>query len=125
MVINIPTDKRKFFRQSLEVIKALPPLNTLRDRELDVLAEFLYFNDKYSAIEEDLRGRLIFDYETKIAMREYLDDMSEAGFNNYLTMLRKKGILGKRGIVNTYGISTKTPSITFKFIIEGENEESN
>jgi hypothetical protein len=116
MTIPIPTDKRKYFRQALELIKPIPPINTLTNRELDVLAEFLYYNYKYRDIKEDLRAKIIFDYETKLAMREYLK-MEEASFNNILTSARKKNILTKRGIVKDYGLNPDTPDILFKFSI--------
>lgn len=121
MVINIPTTKRKFFRQALEIMRAIPPINQLRPKELDVLAELLYYNYLYRHIEENLRGKVVFDYDTKIAMREYLD-INETNFNNILTILRKKGILVKRSITNDYGISPDKASITFKFNM---NEEDN
>ena len=116
MTVPVPTTKRLYFRQALELLKPIPPLNTLTNRELDVLAEFLYYNDKYKDIETSLRAKIIFDYETKLAMREYLD-IGEAPFNNILTSARKKNILTKRGIVNDYGLNPDKPDITFKFTI--------
>lgn len=122
MIINIPTTKRKFFRQALEIMKAIPPINKLRPKELDVLAELLYYNYIYGHIEENLRGKVVFDYDTKITIREYLD-INETNFNNILTILRKKGILIKRSITNDYGINPDKPNITFKFNLL--NEEDN
>lgn len=117
MIIPIQTNKRIYFRQALELLKPIPPINTLANKELDVLAEFVYYNDKYKDIKEDLRAKIIFDYDTKLAMREYLN-MGEAPFNNILTSLRKKNILTKRGIVSNYGLNLNTPDITFKFNID-------
>jgi len=117
MNIPVTTNKRLYFRQALELLKPIPPINLLANRELDVLAEFLYYNNEYKDIAEDLRAKIIFDYDTKLAMREYLD-MGEAPFNNILTLLRKKGILTKRGIVNNYGLNPDNPDIIFKFKIE-------
>ena len=120
MNININTTNRVFFRQALEVIKILPPLDKLRGKELDLLAELLYYNHLYSNIDIKLRGKLIFDYDTKILIRDYLE-ISEAGLNNLLTSLRKKNIITKRDIVNTYGISIDNPKITFNFSITDES----
>lgn len=117
MIIPIQTNKRIYFRQALELLKPIPPINTLANKELDVLAEFVYYNDKYKDIKEDLRAKIIFDYDTKLAMREYLN-IGEAPFNNILTSLRKKNILTKRGIVSNYGLNLNTPDITFKFNID-------
>jgi hypothetical protein len=116
MIIKIPTTKRLFFRQSLEIMKILPPLDKLRGKELDLLAELLYYNNLYKDVDEKLRGKLIFDYDTKIAIREYLG-LSEYGINNLFTSLRKKNIITKRSIGNTYGITDVSPDIVFKFTI--------
>lgn len=122
MIIPIQTNKRLYFRQALEILKPIPPINTLANRELDVLAEFIYYNDKYRDIKEELRAKIIFDYDTKLAMREYLD-MGEAPFNNILTSLRKKNILTKRGIISSYGLNLNNPDIVFKFKID-ESDKS-
>ena len=114
MKIPVPTTNRKFFRQSLEILKIIPPLNTLRARELDVLSEFLYWNYHYKHLPKDDRWKIIFDYETKLQMREYIS-IDEQQFNNCMTSLRKKNVMKKRAIENTYGINPETPSITFEF----------
>ena len=120
MIVPIPTDKRKYFRQALELLRPIPPINSLTNRELDVLSEFLYYNYIYKDIPEELRAKIIFDYDTKLAMREYLT-MGEAIFNNILTLLRKKNVLTKRGIVNSYGLNPDNPDIVFKFKINETN----
>jgi hypothetical protein len=114
MTIEIPTSKRIFFRQSLEIIKILPPLNKLGNRELDLLAELLYYNNLYKNVDEKIRGKLIFDYDTRLSIREYLN-INELNLNNLFTSLRKKNIITKRSIGNTYGITEELPNITFKF----------
>ena len=114
----------KYFRQSLEVLKILPPLNTLRHRELDVLSGFLYFDYVYRDVEIGARSKILFDYDTKLSIRE-LVSIDEQSFNNCLTSLRKKGILKKRGIETNYGLTPVetehgiTSAITFNFIING------
>lgn len=118
MVIPIKTDVRSYFRQALELIKAFPPLNILRNKELDVLSELLYYNYKHRAVPSTDRGKIIFDYATKIEMREYLNEMDEQNFNNHLTALRKKGILNKREITMDFGLNPESNEITFKFIME-------
>jgi len=119
--MNIPvnTTTKKYFRQSLEVLKILPPLNTLRPRELDVLAGFLYFDYKYKDVEIGARSKILFDYDTKLQIRETIN-IDEQSFNNCMTSLRKKGILKKRGIETNYGLTISpegTASITFNFKI--------
>lgn len=119
-VIN--TTERKFFRQTLELLKHFNPFNKLRNKELDVLGELLYFNYKYSNIDKELRWKLIFDYDTKIKIRDYLQ-ISEAEINVILSSLRKKGILLGRSIILNINITPKDPTIEFIFKIN--NDESN
>lgn len=120
MVIKIDTIPRKFFRQALEVLRNIPPLSSLRNKELDVLAELLYFNDRYSNIPQDLRWKLVFDYDTKMDIITYLD-MKDVDLYNILTSLRKKGIIKGRQIDNTFGIRLSDPTITFNFVVNGED----
>ena len=47
MRLTIATDERKFFRQFLEILSSIPPLNKLRNRELDILAAMMYYNYLY------------------------------------------------------------------------------
>jgi hypothetical protein len=119
MVIPITLSHRDFFRMNLEILKSFPPFSELRSKELDVLAEILFYNYKYKDIDPLVRGKVIFDYSTKVEMRSNLQ-MDEQSFNNHLTTLRKKGILNKRTIVSNYGINTSTPVITFNFKLEKE-----
>ena len=122
MNIPIKTTMFRYFRQSLEILKVLPPLNTLRARELDVLAGFLYFDNKYKDIEIGARSKILFDYDTKMALKDIIS-IDEQSFNNCMTSLRKKGIMKKRSIETNYGltpIETEhgiTSTISFNFTI--------
>lgn len=123
MVIDINTTERVYFRQALEVIRKIPPLDILRSGELDVLGEFMYFNYKFSHIEEDLRGRLLFDYDTKQNIADNLK-IKSSNLDNVITSLRKKGIITRRASINTYGIKISNPDILFKFTINKEDEKN-
>lgn len=121
MTINIPTDNKKYFRQCLEILKVMPPLDDLSNRELDVLGGFLYYNYKYRDIKEDeVRYKIVFDYDIKIAICDEVG-ISEATMNNLLTSLRRKNILKGTALTSTYGINPETPQILFKFDIEKDN----
>ncbi len=123
MVINVETTEDKYFRQVLELLKPLPPFNKLADQVLDVLAQFLYYNHKYKHIEKVIRFKVLFDYDTKVSMREAVN-MTEARFNNILMLLRKENILNKKGLVSDFGISPEKDggNIIFEFKIkEDEN----
>jgi DNA-binding MarR family transcriptional regulator len=92
--IVINTTRYKFFRQFLELIKSIPPFNKLRPKELDVLAELMYQNDRYSDLEPKIRQKIIFDTKTREEIRNGLN-MTKESFNNNLSILRKHGVLSK------------------------------
>lgn len=121
MIITINTTTNKYFREALEILKALPPLNTLSKRELDVFGWLLYYNYEYRELKDDkLRNKLIFDYDTKLAIQEALG-ISGAVMDNLITALRKKDVIKGRLIINTYGLNPEKPDIIFKFKInEGD-----
>lgn len=113
--IPISTDSRKFFRQYLELIN---PLVKLRGRELDVMSELLYYNDKFKDIPEEHRWKLIFDYDVKTEIKERLK-LSDASLNNNLTILRKKKILVKNRVVKSFLIyPSDTCKLSFIFNIK-------
>jgi hypothetical protein len=117
MVILIPTTKDKYFRQGLEIIRHIPPLNKLSNRELDVLAYLLYYDYEYRDIQADLREKLVFDYTIRVAIRDSIG-VSEAVLNNLLTSIRKKGIIKGKKIIPKIDLNPDTPDIIFKFKIE-------
>ena len=94
MRLDINTTQKKVYRQIVEIIRSIPPLDTLRNRELDVLAILMYYNYKYKEIEEDLRWRIINDSATKKEMHKDVD-MTEEYFNNNLSIIRRAGLLDK------------------------------
>lgn len=111
--IKINTDRKKFFRQYVEILK---PICKLRGRDADVLAELLY----QSYIRKDInslsdRFRLIFDYNTKMTICEELN-MGIAGFGNSLTQLRRKGVIGKGNVINPgYLINPDDDIVSIKY----------
>lgn len=118
MTINIPTTDKKYFRQCLEILKVIPPLNQLSNRELDVLGGLLYYNYKFRDVKDaKLRNKLVFDYDTTLAIREYIK-VSRATMDNLMTALRKKKILKGRSLTSDYGINPEVPQIVFKFKID-------
>jgi len=94
MKLDIRTTQKKVFRQIVEVMRSIPPLNTLRNRELDVLAILMYYNFKYKDVEENIRWRIINDLNTRKEMQEDIE-MTEDGFNNNMSLIRKAGLLDK------------------------------
>ena len=103
--VPIKTTENKFFRQYLELLN---PLLRLRGKELDVLPE------KH-------RWKLIFDYDTKTEIRTKLQ-LSDASLNNNLSALRKKGIIRKNKVSDSFLIHPSNYcKLTFSFNITEEN----
>lgn len=116
MVISIPTTTKKYFRLHLELIRSIPPLDGLRYKELDVLAELLYWNYMFKDVSKDERWKLIFNYDTKLKMRESIF-MEADQFNNCLTSLRKKGIIKGKSVISDFGVDPDNPFIKIDFKI--------
>ena len=116
--VTIPTDESKFYRQYLEILN---PIIKLRGKELDVLAELLFHNTRLKDIPNNLRWKLIFDQDNKTAIRQKLN-LSEASLNNNLSALRKKGIIRKNRIPDSFLIHPSNYcKLTFSFNIAEEN----
>ena len=116
--ISINTDSSKFYRQYLELLN---PLIKLRGKELDVLAQLLFHNNKLKDIPEPHRWKIIFDYDTKVEIRTALE-LSDASMNNNLTSLRKKGIIKNNKVIKNLLIyPNKKSRIIFNFNIADES----
>jgi hypothetical protein len=94
MRLNINTTQKKVYRQIVEVMRSIPPLDMLRNRDLEVLAILMYYNFKYRTVEETIRWRIINSSSTKKEMQDAIS-MSEDIFNNNMSHIRKAGLLDK------------------------------
>jgi hypothetical protein len=106
------------------VIRSIPPLDTLRSRELDVLAILMLYNYKYRALNEEIRWRLINDASTRREMQADIN-MSEDVFTNNLSLVRKAGLIDKetgRLSKSLQIIADKGFIISFNFNIIEDNE---
>jgi hypothetical protein len=88
--------ERGFFMMYLELMSVQNPISSLRRQEKRVLAELMYMNHMiakdFKDKEDHKKWNVLFDYDTKLSMRERLS-MSDQTFANSLTVLRKKGLL--------------------------------
>jgi len=100
-LIPIPVNKENFYRRVLEVVKAMPPINKLRPKELAVLAELMRLNDELRHLDTVHRYMIINSTETRKKIRTKLD-MPEASFNNNISILRKYKILTKSNKLNPF-----------------------
>ena len=99
--IPIKTNKDKFFRQFLELIRSIPPVSKLRPKELDVLAEIMYQNDKYSDLEDNIKQKMVFDTSTRKEMMLNVGITADS-FNNNLSILRKHKLLSKENKLSPF-----------------------
>lgn len=99
-VIPIKTDKIKFYRQVLEVLRSVPPINKLRPKELDVLAEFIKQKDEHSDLGIH-KYTVIFSTDNRKDIRERCG-LSIESFNNILSALRKQNVITKDNKLNPF-----------------------
>jgi len=95
------------------------PLNQLRPRELDVLAEIMKNFDSFRMKDsvKDLRSVLVFSTENRRDMCNSLG-ISEETFNNNLSILRKHKVLGKDNRLPAFLDISPGPSYTFSVIFK-------
>lgn len=96
MKLTIPTGERRFFRQFLEIIRSIPPLNKLRNRELDILAALMYYNYLYRDLDDDTRAMVVGSKATRKDVKEMLK-MNSNVYNNNLSFIRKTGLVDRAG----------------------------
>ena len=95
-IIKIPTTNLKFYRQVLELLRSIPPINKLRPKELDVLAQLMHYNNVYRNLDEFARASLLLSKQQRKLMRETLE-IGEDSFNNHISRLRKFNIVKDNG----------------------------
>lgn len=119
MQLSINTDIKSFFRKRLEILRPFPPYNSLQKRELDTLALLQYHYYINRDVEISKRHKLIFDYETMLAIRDELG-LSEASLNNSKLVLRNKGLIDKKSMKAFLIIdpeNTAVNTLKFNFVI--------
>jgi len=116
---KIPCNKKSFFRRWLIITK---PFHKLRPRQISILTELLYHYDmlKDDYEDEDLLWKTVFDYETKVKIRNDLK-IEDHIIQNNLTILRQSGIIKDNKIVSKYlpKIVNGKYKLEFEFIING------
>jgi|JI10StandDraft_1071094.scaffolds.fasta_scaffold141043_6 hypothetical protein len=96
--------------------------NHLTPRELDVLAEIMKLNEKYSSVELAYRAKLIHSSDSKKTIRETLE-LDYANFNNVLTRVAQKVLwfnrlpLYNNGILNPILDKINRNGLQFRFQI--------
>jgi len=120
--IVIGTDSKRFFRLYLELLKALPPLNQLSNKDCNVLAEMMRRNaelsESFKDKEDSKKWELVFASSTRKDMRKLLG-LTEASFNNSVSLLRKAGIIKGNRLSKAFIVyPSDVNKVTFEFRIE-------
>lgn len=106
--VNIPCTAKQFFYNWYIFTK---PFHNLNESSIDVLAQLAYYYNEYKkdVLKEDLVWKLVFDYDTKMNIKEYLN-ITDDVFQNRLSVLRKE-----KAIINN------TIPLKFLPILENNN----
>lgn len=101
-VVTIPAPLKTILKQWFIITK---PMNTLRPMEIDILSLLLYYNimEKPNFVRDEDRWKKVFDYETKMKIKEELD-IKDYTLQNILSSLRKKGAISKDNVIAKYYI---------------------
>jgi hypothetical protein len=91
--------------------------HNLTKQEINVLALLLYYHHELGKeiTNTKILWKMVFDYEIRAKIKKELD-MGNAGFQNILTRLRKKGIINDNRIVSTYIPKLEKKSNNFRVI---------
>lgn len=128
--LKLKGTERGFFSMYVGLMSIGKPLSTLRKQEKRVLAELMYMNyelsKSYVDREDPKKWNALFDYDTKMQMKEYLN-MTEATFANSLTSLRKVDLLSSDNYLKpSFRIyPSKENSITFEYKVKEEEVVEN
>ena len=98
-------------------LKFTQPVNKLKDREIDVLTLIIYFYHISNQKDEHDKWAEVFNYDSKIKIRELLKLKNEYVFNNYLTALRKKGAIKNNRVVPAFNPNLEKDTEKFRIVI--------
>lgn len=113
-IANINITIKDLFKKWLEITKLF---HKLTNQEIEVLALLLYYHYKYKKdiTNEKILWKILFDYDTKLEIKEELN-IKDQGIQNVLTSLRKKNIIRDNKIVSTFIPELDQDGKNFKII---------
>lgn len=114
MDIVIPTTKDKIFKQYLYILNPILSIRKLTHLEIEVLSTLLYIDDLYRKLPQVQRNKLLFNKDTKERVRQLLNNLSKFSYNNVLTSLRKKKLVGKKELNISVDIINNEVNINYK-----------
>lgn len=126
---NFKGDGKGFFGLYIHLLSASKPINGLRRQDKDVLITVMHNNDVLSKDfkdpEDPKKWNALFSYENRLKMIDECH-ISEAGFANCLTSLRKVNLLDPDNrlhpALRVY--PDKSNSIVFNFSLKDDQQGS-
>ena len=115
MIIPIKSDLTQSLKAYLQILN---PVLKLKDKEIEVLSNFLsiwYKNKNNKNLD-----KLLFSTPVRKMVRKAIG-MSEASFNNHITMLRKKRMIVDKKINSSILEGVKDTGIEIIYKIEWTN----
>jgi hypothetical protein len=100
--ININVENKfEIYKSYLSIINWTLGDKSLSNKEIDILAHFMYYNELYANIpEEEAKIELLMSASTKKKIKQKLS-MSSSMFDTYLSRIKKKGLISDTGIQGT------------------------
>lgn len=121
MKIPLKVKVDSFYRILLPLMDKFPPIRGLREKEIKVLSEIMYQNYLNRNIEDfNKRQIILFSTESRRVMRERLG-MQEGSFNDYLSKLRRNGIVTKDNKLKKF--FDILPGDKYEFIVSFQVQE--
>jgi len=110
MIIPIKADIAQSFKAYLQILN---PVLKLKDKEIEVLSNFLSI--WYKNKNNPHLNKLLFSTPVRKLVRKSIG-MSEASFNNHITMLRKKKMIVDKTLNSQilHGIKETGIEVTYK-----------
>ena len=117
----IKTNQKNFFKHWMNFTRPLHGLNKTESSTIALLL-YNYFELKKDISNDDLAWKLVFDYDTKLKIKEELNFKTSQSLDNLLFALRKKNIIINNKINKSYIPiidldQSNTFSIVYKFEI--------
>ena len=116
--IKIRLDVNNYFEHVIKILRAVPPFDQLRDRELEVYSRLLFHFSRIKAQNSEMDfislNKILFSYETRRLIEEELN-LSDANLRNKISQLKTKQIIDQKTLIQRY-IILYGEDIEYKFI---------
>jgi len=100
--VNINVENKfEVYKSYLSIVNWTLGDKSLSNKEIDILAYFMYYNELYANIpDEEAKIELLMSASTKKKIKQKLS-MSSSMFDTYLSRIKKKGLISDTGIQGT------------------------